>query len=46
MLIMLLLLLLLLQACEDDVLPSCEVEEKIWGLWGQPSSPGYQRLLT
>ncbi|KAF6260197.1 hypothetical protein COO60DRAFT_1507980 [Scenedesmus sp. NREL 46B-D3] len=33
-------------ACEDDVLPSCEAEEKIWGLYGHPSSPGYQRLLT
>jgi len=29
----------------DDMLPSCEIEERVWGLYGQPQSPGYQRLL-
>jgi hypothetical protein len=29
----------------DDYLPSCGPEERIWGLWGEPDSPGYSRLL-
>lgn len=29
----------------DDMLPTCPEEEHIWGLWGEPSSPGYQRVL-
>ncbi|WIA42482.1 hypothetical protein OEZ86_008473 [Tetradesmus obliquus] len=33
------------QACEADVLPSCEAEEQIWGLWGNPRSSEYQRTL-
>eukprot|EP00882_Tetradesmus_deserticola_P031021 GHRQ01035057.1.p1 GENE.GHRQ01035057.1~~GHRQ01035057.1.p1 ORF type:complete len:138 (+),score=34.80 GHRQ01035057.1:259-672(+) len=34
------------KACHDDLLPGTEIEEKMWGLWGHPSSPGYQRLLV
>jgi hypothetical protein len=30
----------------DDYLPSCEAEERIWGLWGGISEQPYQRLLT
>jgi len=35
-----------LQTLHDDFLPSCEAEERIWGLWGEPSSPGYSGLLA
>jgi len=34
------------KALHDDMLPSSEIEEHIWGLYGQPRSPGYQRLLV
>jgi hypothetical protein len=34
------------QALHDDYLPGSETEEKVWGLWGAPSSQPYQRLLT
>jgi hypothetical protein len=35
-----------MKALHDDLLPSCEAEEKIWGLWGEPNTQPYQRLLT
>lgn len=27
-----------------DQVPSCETEDHMWGLWGAPTGPEYQRL--
>jgi hypothetical protein len=32
------------QALSDDILPSGESEEKVWGLYGDPRSANYQRV--